>query len=95
MPSMTNGRDVSIVQQTGLLTATILAPCASVVVRLSFAILPGVDDVLILGATMLREQVNINGEQGLTTKAICYVAPEAWLRVALHGANAKQLGLLA
>lgn len=74
---MADGRGVSIVQQTGLLTATILAPCASVVIRLSFVILPGVDDVLILGATILMEQVNIGGVQGLTTKAICRAAPGA------------------
>lgn len=68
--SMSDGRGVSTTQQTGPLTATTLTPWALVVIRLSVSILPGGDDVLILGSRTFGEERGIDLVQGLTPKVI-------------------------
>lgn len=83
----------SFIQQTSLLTATILTPWAPVVIRLSVAIVLGGDDNHNLGAKTLREQLNIDATQGLKVKTMGRAARMRRLRVGLLRAIAKQLGL--
>ena len=68
--NIADGRSVSLTQQTCMLKVSALTPWGQVSVRLAVAVLPGGDDVLILGSKTLREQLNINVMDGLMAKVM-------------------------
>ena len=57
---LADGRAVQIERHTSSLTATIMTPWAPVTIRLALVVMPGEDDLLILGSKMLREKVSID-----------------------------------
>lgn len=71
-PSMTvaGGRGQTIPQHMGVLTACIFTPWAAVMISLAPAVLPGVDDTLILGAKKLWQQHTVDTVEGLRAKAM-------------------------
>lgn len=62
-------------------------------IRLSVAIVPGCDDIHNLGAKTLREQPDSNAMQRLKAKSMGRAALKRRVRVGVHRAIAKQLGL--
>ena len=57
---LADGRAVQIERQMCSLTTTIMTPKAPVTVRLALAVMPGEDDLLILGSKTLREKLSID-----------------------------------
>ena len=54
-----DGRELSIRSQTRRMNVTTLTPWAPVEVTLSLAVLPGIDDVLIIGSKSMRERLGL------------------------------------
>ena len=54
-----DGRELAIKNQTRRMNVTILTPWAPVEVTLSLAVLPGIDDVLIIGSKSMRERLGV------------------------------------
>ena len=57
---LADGRTVLIERNTFSLTATIMTPWAPVTIRLALAVIPGEDDLLILGSKTMREKLSVD-----------------------------------
>ena len=66
---LADGRAVPIERQTCTLTATIMTPWAPVAIRLALAVMPGEDDLLILGSKTLHEKLDIDAMKQLRDMA--------------------------
>lgn len=66
--SVADGWEINPTRPTGLLRAHILAPWVPVVIWLAMAILTGGDENLILSSKTLREQLDIDGMDGLRVR---------------------------
>ncbi|CAN0394168.1 unnamed protein product, partial [Ascophyllum nodosum] len=64
-----DGRAIPIERQTCSLTATIMTPWAPVTIRLALAVMPGEDDLLVLGLKTLREKLSIDVMKQLRDRA--------------------------
>ena len=67
---LADGRAVPIERQTCSLTAITMTPWGPVTIWLALAVLPGEDDLLILGSKTLREKLDIDVMRQLRDTAV-------------------------
>ena len=66
MAKVADGRRVPIAERTGRLQITLVTPCAPVVICLALAVIPGSDNVLVIGEKTERATGNRCRERSQT-----------------------------